>query len=556
MSKYKNLPKEKLLEIVEQQDKELQDPKKYGLFWDKEKVVEDVVADCENNLPVLKRIKNREIKTNDNEDNILINGDNYHALNVLNYTHRNKIDVIYIDPPYNTGNKDFKYNDSFVDRENSYRHSMWLNFIEKRLIIGKKLLNDKGVIFISIDHNEFAQLKLLCDRIFGELNFVANYIWESRSGKGATAKYVVNQHEYVLCYAKKIDNLKLKYDIRESHNGNFEDIKGKYKREQLRQWGQGDKREDRPTMYYSVVSPDNTIVFPTKEDGSDGRWRIGEVSMKKLIDTGDVDFVSDGEKYNLYKKIRDGKITKTAFGTLLFGLGTASTGTIEIKNILGSKVFDTTKPINLIKYLLNLTDINNGIILDFMAGSGTTGHAVLDLNKEDGGNRKFILCTNNENKICEEVTYPRLEKAINGYKNLRKEKINGLGGNLKYFETDFVKNTNNRDQLKINLTKKCTEILCVKENIFNLKKDKENYKIFTSNDGNKHLCIYYNFINKDFDDFIKEVTKLSGKKSVYIFALNNKINKKEFKGIKDVSFEAIPYKILEIYEQLVKISKK
>ena len=234
-------------------------------------------------------------------------------------------------------------------------------------------------------------------------------------------------------------------------------------------------------------------------------------------------------------------------------------------------------------------------ILDFFAGSGTTGEVVLDMNNDDNGKRKFILCTNNEvgykeeldfiksnnlsvekfnklaksndkkylefiekNGVATSVCYPRLEKIINGYKEVSKKSplIAGLGGNLKYFKTDFIKNTNNRDQLKINLTKKCTEILCVKENIFNLKTDKDNYKIFTSNDKSKHLCIYYNFIDKDFDEFIKNIAKLDGKKAVYIFALNNKIDKKKFSGIKDISFEAIPYKILEVYEQLVKISKK
>jgi uncharacterized protein YbcI len=233
------------------------------------------------------------------------------------------------------------------------------------------------------------------------------------------------------------------------------------------------------------------------------------------------------------------------------------TGTTGLKKIFGGKeVFTRPKSTEFIKWVLEVGANKSATVLDFMAGSGTTGHAVLDLNKEDGGNRKFILCTNNENKICEEVTYPRISKVINGYKNLKKETVKGLGGNLKYFKTDFVKNTNNRDQLKINLTKKCTEILCVKENIFNLKKDQENYKIFTSNDGNRHLCIYYNFIDKDFDNFVKDISKLNGGKAVYIFALNNKIDKKEFKGIPDISFEAIPYKILEVYEQLVKISKK
>ena len=558
MSKYKDLTKEKLLEIVEQQDKELQDPKKYGLFWDKENVVENVVADCENNLPVLKRIGSREIKTDDSEDNILIEGDNYHALNVLNYTHRNKIDIIYIDPPYNTGNGDFKYNDKFIDKENGYRHSMWLNFMEKRLKLAKSLLSKTGVMFVSIDDNEQAQLRMLCAQIFGDDNF-ESMVWQktdSRVDKNTNAKQINRTkriHEYIFVIymdkmATQLNKIMKLPEWKNSGKNPDKDPRGPYEAGII-SFMEGHEKEDRNSdYYYSITLPSGRIVTR--------HFFVSKGDFDKLDADNRIYYPKDGDGIPRLK-VFEFEEKEYHFESIIRGFGTSSSAKDEIEYLFGDRsLFDTPKPVKLIKEIIRSSTTRQSTVLDFMAGSGTTGHAVLDLNKEDGGNRKFILCTNNESNICTDVCHPRLKKVIKGYKNNKDEDVEGLGGNLKYFKTDFVKNTNNRDQLKINLTKKCTEILCVKENIFNLKKDQENYKIFTSNDSNRHLCIYYNFIDKDFDNFVKDISKLNGGKAVYIFALNNKIDKKEFKGIPDISFEAIPYKILEVYEQLVKISKK
>lgn len=180
--------------------------KRYGLVW--EDKPEDVEEQLRSMLPVFKEVKERAIISENPEapNHILIEGDNLHALTALSYTHEGKIDVIYIDPPYNTGNKDFKYNDTFVDREDTYRHSKWLSFMEKRLKIAKRLLSEKGVIFISIDDNEQSQLKMLCDEIFNEDNFIANFLWEKTSTPPALSKKVRKKSEYILCFEKNRDN--------------------------------------------------------------------------------------------------------------------------------------------------------------------------------------------------------------------------------------------------------------------------------------------------------------------------------------------------------------
>jgi len=200
-----NLTKEELISKIKQLQKEKKLKHKYGLVWDSEKEPEQVVELCKNNIPILKNIKSKDIKSDNSQDNILIEGDNYHALQILNYTHKNKIDVIYIDPPYNTGNKeneDFSYNDKFIDKEDGYRHSKWLNFMCKRLELAKELLTDNGIIFISIDDNEQANLKLLCDKIFGENNFITQFMWNKTATPPSLSKDIRKKYEYILCYQK------------------------------------------------------------------------------------------------------------------------------------------------------------------------------------------------------------------------------------------------------------------------------------------------------------------------------------------------------------------
>ena len=580
---YSELSKEELLKLIEKQEEELT-AKKYGLVWDAEREPEQVVLDCENNLPVLKRVKGKEIRANNEEDNILIEGDNYHALTVLNYTHKEKIDVIYIDPPYNTGNNDFVYNDKYVDREDGFRHSKWLNFMEKRLNLAKELLKETGVIFISIDDNEQAQCKLLCDRIFGEENFLANLVWANKEGGGSSdSKNFRIKHEYIVVYSKLIGSTLIKgVEIsnreRYTQSDEYNLIRGPY---YLQKLGMGTIQYSQ-SLDYPITAPDNTKIFP--KDNNNGKKACWRWSQKKLIwglKEKFIEFKKDKKGvWQVYTKQylncdNEGTVIERRqrpFGVIDQYSSTQAAKTLQ--ELFDLTVFNYSKPVELIKYLLSIVSNDHDIILDFMAGSGTTGHAVLELNKEDGGNRKFILCTNNElnglakelrekgmsekeieeHGICRRVTYPRLEKVINGYKNPKGEKVAGLGGNLQYFRTDLIKKTKNKDQVRLGLTGKCTEMLCVKENIFNLEIESDNYKIFSSHKKDKFLCVYYNFIAEAIPEFVKAIKKIKGQKVIYMFSVDNEVDNSLFAGVSDFTVEAIPEKILEEYRRLNKMN--
>jgi adenine-specific DNA-methyltransferase len=350
----------------------------------------------------------------DTTQHLFIEGDNLDALKLLQETYLGKVKLIYIDPPYNTGN-DFIYRDHFATDADTYLkasgersqtgerltanldsngrfHSDWLSMMYPRLKLARNLLREDGVIFISIDDNEVHNLKKICAEIFGEDNFVAIYVWKARSGKDHTAQYASITQEYLVCYCKSKAVTVFGKDIRQRVGGNFSDERGPYRREPLRQWSSNDRREDRPTMFYPVQAPDGSDIYPIRADGSDGCWRINKDRMHAMIHAGDVDFVQEDGAWRLFAKQRDGEITQTAIGTLIEDAGTASTGTIQLKELFAEKVFPTTKPTQLVKKLMQISSVQlNDIVLDFFAGSSTTAHAVMQLNAEDGGNRQFIM---------------------------------------------------------------------------------------------------------------------------------------------------------------------
>lgn len=542
---YSDWSKGELIKEVEA----LRKQKTYGLVWDRDKTKEEfdyyinwdgvknkeVFKDTEGKFPVLKEVKTKEIITNKNHDyNLLIEGDNYHALAVLNFTHNKAIDVIYIDPPYNTGNKDFKYNDDYIDNEDPYRHSKWLSFMEKRLKLARNLLKKSGVLFISIDDNEVAQLKLLCDHIFGEKNLVSIICQKSRHS--ISNDLILSQnHNFILVYASDFNNLfsnRKKFRLEKEFNGFSnpdDDPKGLYKLTPVD--GPGGARKGNP--HYEFL-------------GVNGYWRYSKETMQDLYNKGEI--VKRGKslarKYYLtYAKENGGQVVTTWWDDV----GTTTEGTKNLKNILPDCDFNNPKPVQLIERIVNLATEKNGIVLDFFAGSGTTAQAVLELNRKDNGKRQFILCTNDEEKICSTICYPRIQKIMKGFNDLKGKKIEGLGSNLKYFRTDFVESVPT-DKNKIDIVKKSTEMLCIKENAFELVKEGDNFKIFKN--SNHYLGIIF---DDDVSDFIEEAKTIKGKINVYAFSLDESVPEKEFKSIKDrIKLCPIPEVILHVYRRIFK----
>ncbi|MFP1688824.1 site-specific DNA-methyltransferase [Gardnerella vaginalis] len=420
--------------------------KKYGLVWEKHE--EEVDRMMQDNIPVFTEVKEREIKaTDENAYNFLLEGDNLHSLKLLEKTHAGKIDVIYIDPPYNTGSKDFTYNDVLVDENDGYRHSKWLSFMSERLQYAKKLLTDSGMIMISINDIELYSLKLLCDSIYGESNLLANMIWQSTPGSN-TGLDIKTVTEYVLCYAKnKMECTTASRPIEDDQKYKFRDDyvekRGKYLLNKLDRRMTGQHYSE--SLNYAIKTPDGRLVFPGGEEEKQKHWnwRWSESKVAWGIKNNFIEFKqSKNGKWAIYFKQyfkvnnNDELIERSLpYQNLIKDLNGANSarGTQEIMSIFDKKAFDYPKPLNLIKYLLQIHANQNATILDFFAGSGTTAQAVLELNKEDGGNRKFILCTNNENNICEEVTYERIKRVIHGYSD-----VEGIPANLKYFKTDFI----------------------------------------------------------------------------------------------------------------------
>ena len=571
-----NLETRKLKDEVERLKKELKLKKKYGLVW--EDKPEEVVEMCKKKLPVLKEVKNKEIITDKNKPvNLLIEGDNYHALSVLNYTHAKKIDVIYIDPPYNTGNKDFIFNDHYVDKEDFYRHSKWLSFMEKRLKLAKNLLKDTGVIFISIDDNEAAQLKMLMDQIFGEENFVNAFYVQVRYAQKTLAEISDYQKliEQVLIYSRtkngfkpnkpseEYDLSKFKYRIIEKKKGKKIDLGGKKVEIFLpgqyqiieekagsvnllkATWATGALLRTTAKFFANYLEERKTIdglgvlykVYGIGEDGLGYRYFTGP---KRAEATKGLFF--SGVPSSRREEIENGNGSKKEKPIVNFYDYSADFGNIRHEGGVGFR--SGKKPVKLLKNLINLHKNKNALVLDFFAGSGSTGHAVLDLNNEDGGNRQFILSTNNEENICTDFCYPRIKNVIRGW-----GRNEGLGGNLKYFKTDFVDYDEPTDRNKIKLTKQATEMLCVKEGTFEQVIDNEKFKIFKNSD-------HYTGIIWDqvaILAFKKAIKDIKGKFSVYVFSLTDETFDDEFKDVKQkIGLSPIPEAILQVYRRIFK----
>jgi adenine-specific DNA-methyltransferase len=577
----------------------------YGIVWmDVPEAFED---DVENKLPVLEEVKEKAIKNNDGKPtHILIEGDNYHSLTCLNYTHQENFDLIYIDPPYNTGKDGFVYRDKRminkfpdgtpVPLDSPFRHSYWLSFMFKRLDIAKNLLKDTGKIVISIDDNELANLILVCSKVFGNANQVA-ILPTIMNLKGNQDQFAfAGTHEYTVIFAKDISKCsfnEFKLDEDELDKWEEDEIGFFKKGANLKSTGENAPREKRPYLFFPLLFDtethelshitddeyskiydkenkrfDDKFINELKEkyeqqgyafilpitNGSFMTWRW---SRTKMLNEPYNIIVNSNGNYSINKKQRPSiwnlpsKKPKTLFYKPEYSSGN---GTNQLKNIIPNNKFKAPKPVDLIKDLIRISANDNAKVLDFFAGSGTTLHAILELNKE-GKNIQGIICTNNENNICEEVTYPRVKKVIEGYKNLKGQEIEPLGNSLKYYKTAFVGKNNildATDEDKALLARKAGFLLAIAENTLEEVEQTDFFQIFEN--GKHKTAIYYREELDELNLFVEKVEAIKSPVSLYLFSWGNKSEFETlFEHLDNVKVKTIPQPILEIYKKIYNI---
>lgn len=411
-----------------EKDNNINNRENYGFSWiGKQKAIADSTSITNKNLYFCEE----ESKDYNSTKNLYIEGDNLEALKLLKKHYINKIKTIYIDPPYNTGNN-FVYKDNFLQKNKNsqykltsreWAHCNWCSMMYPRLKLARDFLTEDGIIFISVDDNELTNLQNICNEIFGEKNFVSNFIWKKKGGSGNTEKIIGNITEYIVCYAKnkKAGIFNYRYIDRKYK---FKDSKGPYNLEGLEKTNIG--QYERKTMQYPMIDPATNTKFLPKKNM---RWTIGEEAFNKYLQNKAIFFDYKNMSVKRIKRPEDYEKSKNVYLNLLDNLGSLSIAKNEVENLLNTReAFETPKPISLIKHLLSISTNKNDIVLDFFSGSATTAHAVMQLNKEDNGNRKFIM-------VQIPDTIPEKSEAFkNGYKNIcdiGKDRIEKAGEKIK-----------------------------------------------------------------------------------------------------------------------------
>ena len=594
------IDKSKLIEKIRQLDGLTQDEKaqllsllrshkKYGLVW--EEKTEDVEECLRDELPVLHEVKERFVSSDspDAPNHILIEGDNLEALTALSYTHEGKIDVIYIDPPYNTGAKNWKYNNDYVDSEDGFRHSKWICWIRKRLCVARRLLKNTGIIVVTIDDYEFASLRLLMDEVFREENYLATVVIKNNpSGRSTVRGFSVN-HEYALYYSKTTESSLGRISHNEEQRSRYSerDNVGYFEWENFRKNGTDSDRKDRPKQFYPIIinkiseqlripllewdekakcylyaksiEENEEILWPKTVDGTEKVWKYGLERTREII--SELLVKKRQGRYELYRKkyLNDeGSLPRTWWDKADYSA--RDNGTRILSNIFGPiKVFDFPKAPEAVKDSLKAANLTNkGIVLDFFAGSGTTLHATMQLNAEDGGHRKCILVTNNENGICENVTYERNKRVINGYTTPKGVKVEGLKNNrLRYYRTDFISRDRTQRNMRA-LMAAATDMLCIKEDLYdeqtifgNLRLKPEWARYFT--DGTKHMLIIYNEqVAMQLAETIKTMDFGKTRLKIYIFSPERYAFDDEFIEVEEkVQLVALPAAIYDAYQKVL-----
>ena len=611
-------------------------------------VPEGFEKDTENQIPILEELEDKAIITKDGKPtHVLIEGDNYHSLTCLNYTHKGKIDLIYIDPPYNTGSDGFKYRDkrildtfpdgSEVPKDHPLRHSYWLSFMSKRIELAHSLLNDDGVIFISINEEEYAQLKLLCDAIFQESNYLTTFTvkvrHEDRILKGDKDYHETT--EQLLLYRKspKFKTIKRLQD-------NTSLAKYVYEIEELEEkpdtitLGSKEVKVFKPGQYKIHKGlPDASklqkinIRGSIKEGNSSGRFHMQYLEERNDLLAHLYKVPNIGDDQYPYRYFLSREKTSLLNGNYFQGVPTNKKDIKEVPypNYLdfeeqfnnvgyeGGVVFrNGKKPVDFIKFILTIGTLKtDAIILDFFAGSGSTGHAVIEQNLIDNGTRQVILCTNNENNIANDITYPRLKNVIGGYRQSKNQKeilfelplnadaivdntailaardhyfsdafktrydkiieevrknkytiygtikkskqVQGLGNSLKYYKTSFVGKNNvlsATDEDCIALAHKAGFLLAIGENTLNKINETDYFQVFEG--SGKITAVYFREDLSNMKDFVAQIESFKFPISLYVFSWGNQDDYESlFEHIPDLSLKTIPRPILEIYKSIL-----
>lgn len=576
---------------------QLKQENRFGLQWID--VPEAFDAESENKIPILEEVPELAIPNDDGKPtHILIEGDNYHALTCLNYTHHGKVDVIYIDPPYNTGSDGFTYKDKrFLEKfpdgaklptNHPLRHSSWLSYMDKRLRIAQNLLSDNGSIFISIDENELYQLKLLMDQIFGSKNFVGQWAWYKSATPPALSKKIKRNVEYILCYEKRIDS-SLKYvGIQKSSGSNDPITKPQNTIKDLTfpanvfQY-KGKNCIIKAGVYGTEKYPNellNDLVIENGTNSNEVTFRNRFIwTQEKLVEeiNNHTSFALSNKLVISYKKSEYSPEVPPSLINDEVNVTTTEEAGKQLESIMGAKVFDYPKPVSLIKYILSFRKAST--ILDFFAGSGTTMQAVMEMNQEDNGNRQCLLVqypeptfeikdgseiAKKESKVAHDegyrfisdITRERNRRIIRGYKDKKGLQVPPLGNSLKYYRTSFVgSNASSQatDEDKTILAQKAGCLLALAENTLYEQKTTDNYQIFKDKDKDVWTAVYFkeDVRPKFFNEFVDSIKELKGQKNVYIFSWGDVGSfESYFDDVPHVHIKGIPQPILDIYKSL------
>lgn len=444
--KYDHLSREDLIALHQKRDAS----RKLGLVWERDEIEHE--AALNDDFVALDLDESLSVGEGPHR-NLIIEGDNFDALRYLTIAYKGRVKCIYIDPPYNTGNKDFVYNDRYLDKEDRYRHSTWLEFIHRRLVLAKDLLASDGVIFVSIDDNEAFRLGLLMEQVFGIQNNIATFIWRKVDSPNDNKVPITPDHEFIFCFAKDVGKARFAQlpapGILDAYPK--ADKSGlRYRDRLLKKNGKNSLRRDRPTMCFPLTGPDGNDVFPIHDNGEEACWAMGKAGVEKHRLAGTLIWKQRerrGKKvWEPYTREYAPAAPTRPHPTIWSDLPTMRQAKAMLRDIFDtSDLFSTPKPVELIRRILQVIDDPEALVLDFFAGSGTTAHAVLDMNKEDDGNRRFILVSSTEAtkespdlNLCRDICAERVRRAINGYTNKKGEEVLGLAAEFAYLRTTRI----------------------------------------------------------------------------------------------------------------------